>query len=90
MKAAIPRLIRNSQQSKPKANLDLLFLTSFPPEAPLIMKQARDMGIQSIFIGGRESHGKTQGRSEKPEHVDFLIKKLDIHSHCVYNFMSIE
>lgn len=30
---------------------DVLFLASFPPENPLIMKQARDMGIESVFIG---------------------------------------
>ncbi len=33
------------------ANPDILFLASFPSENPLIMKQARDMGIESIFIG---------------------------------------
>ena len=33
------------------ANPDVLFLASFPPESPLIMKQARDMGIESVFIG---------------------------------------
>jgi len=30
---------------------DVLFLASFPPENPLIMKQAREMGIESTFIG---------------------------------------
>ena len=30
---------------------DVLLLASFPPANPLIMKQARDMGIQSIFVG---------------------------------------
>ena len=30
---------------------DVLFLASFPPENPLIMKQARDIGIESVFIG---------------------------------------
>ena len=34
-----------------EANPDVLFIASFPPENPLIMKQARDMGIESIFIG---------------------------------------
>lgn len=34
-----------------EANPDVLFLASFPPESPLIMKQARDMGIESVFIG---------------------------------------
>lgn len=33
------------------AGPDVLFLASFPPENPLIMKQARSMGIESIFIG---------------------------------------
>ena len=33
------------------ANPDVLFLASFPPENPLIMEQARDMGIKSTFIG---------------------------------------
>ena len=33
------------------AEPDVLLLASFPPENPMIMKQARDMGIQSIFIG---------------------------------------
>ena len=33
------------------ANPDVLFLASFPPENPLIMKQARDMEIESVFIG---------------------------------------
>ncbi len=33
------------------ADPDILFIASFPPENPLIMKQARDMGIESIFIG---------------------------------------
>ena len=31
---------------------DVIFLASFPPEVPLIIKEARDMGIKSIFIGG--------------------------------------
>ena len=30
---------------------DVLFIASFPPENPLIMKQARDMGIEAVFIG---------------------------------------
>ena len=34
-----------------EANPDVLFLASFPPEVPLIMKQAREMGIKSTFIG---------------------------------------
>ena len=34
-----------------EANPDVLFLASFPPENPLIMKQARDIGIESDFIG---------------------------------------
>jgi branched-chain amino acid transport system substrate-binding protein len=31
---------------------DALFISGFNPEVPLIMKQAREMGIDSIFIGG--------------------------------------
>ena len=34
-----------------EANADVLLLASFPPESPLIVKQAREMGIQSTFIG---------------------------------------
>ena len=34
-----------------KANPDVLLLASFPPENPIIVKQAREMGIKSIFIG---------------------------------------
>lgn len=34
-----------------EANPDVLLLASFPPANPLIMKQARDMEIESIFIG---------------------------------------
>ena len=34
-----------------EANPDILLLASFPPANPLIMKQARDMGIESTFIG---------------------------------------
>lgn len=30
---------------------DVLLLASFPKEVPMIMKQARDMGIESTFIG---------------------------------------
>ena len=33
------------------ANPDVLFLASFPPEVPLLMQQAREMGIESTFIG---------------------------------------
>lgn len=33
------------------ANPDVLFIASFPPENPLIMKQARDIGIEATFIG---------------------------------------
>ena len=33
------------------ATPDVLFIASFPPENPLIMKQARDMGLESVFIG---------------------------------------
>ena len=34
-----------------EANADVLLLASFPPESPMIIKQAREMGIKSIFIG---------------------------------------
>lgn len=34
-----------------EANADVLLLASFPPESPLIVKQAREMGIKSTFIG---------------------------------------
>ncbi len=34
-----------------EANPDVLFLASFAPEVPLIMKQAREIGITSTFIG---------------------------------------
>lgn len=33
------------------ANPDVLLLASFPPESPLIVKQAREIGIKSTFIG---------------------------------------
>ncbi len=33
------------------ANPDVLLLASFPPESPMIVKQAREMGIKSTFIG---------------------------------------
>ena len=31
---------------------DTLFISGFNPEVPLVMAQAREMGIESIFIGG--------------------------------------
>ena len=31
---------------------DALFISGFNPEVPLVMAQAREMGIESIFIGG--------------------------------------
>ena len=31
---------------------DVLFISGFNPEVPLVMAQAREMGIKSIFIGG--------------------------------------
>ena len=34
------------------ADPDVLFLASFAPEVPRIMKQAREMGITATFIGG--------------------------------------
>ena len=33
------------------ASPDVLLLASFPPESPVIVQQAREMGIQSTFIG---------------------------------------
>ena len=33
------------------ANPDVLLLASFPPESPLIVQQAREIGIKSTFIG---------------------------------------
>ena len=33
------------------ANPDVLLLASFPPENPIIVKQAREIGIKSTFIG---------------------------------------
>ena len=33
------------------ANPDVLLLASFPPENPIIVKQAREMGIKATFIG---------------------------------------
>ena len=34
-----------------EASPDVLLLASFPPESPLIVKEAREMGIKSTFIG---------------------------------------
>ena len=34
-----------------EASADVLLLASFPPESPMIMEQAREMGIKSTFIG---------------------------------------
>ena len=34
-----------------EASPDVLLLASFPPENPIIVKQAREMGIKSTFIG---------------------------------------
>lgn len=33
------------------ANPEVLFVSSFAPEAPLLMKEAREMGIESVFLG---------------------------------------
>lgn len=33
------------------ANPDVLFLASFAPEVPMLINQARDIGIKSVFIG---------------------------------------
>ena len=34
------------------ANPDVILLSSFAPEVPLVIKEARDMGIKTTFIGG--------------------------------------
>ena len=34
------------------ANPDVILLSSFAPEVPLVIKEARDMGIEITFIGG--------------------------------------
>lgn len=34
------------------ANPDVIFLSSFAPEVSLVIKEARDMGIEATFIGG--------------------------------------
>ena len=40
-------------------NPDALFISSFAPEAPLLMKEAREMGIESIFLGSDGWEGDT-------------------------------
>lgn len=35
-----------------EANPDAIFLASFAPEVPLLMKEARDLGITATFVGG--------------------------------------
>ena len=40
-------------------NPDVLFISSFAPEAPLLMKEAREMGIESVFLGSDGWEGDT-------------------------------
>ena len=39
------------KDAAPETDPDILLLASFPPANPLIMKEARDMGITSTFVG---------------------------------------
>lgn len=39
--------LKRVQTAKP----DALFISSFAPESPLLMKEAREMGIESVFLG---------------------------------------
>lgn len=41
------------------ANPDALFISSFAPEAPLLMKAAREIGIESVFLGSDGWEGDT-------------------------------
>ena len=34
------------------ANPDVILLSSFAPEVPLVIKEARDMGIETTIVGG--------------------------------------
>ena len=49
-----------------EANPDVLFLASFAPEVPLLMKAAREMGITATFIGrdGMDDPGNMLGTLE--------------------------
>ena len=58
---------------------DVLFIASFPPEVPLIMEQARAMGITSIFIG-------SDGWDVTPLHTMITDKSLLANSYYCSNF----
>ena len=58
---------------------DVLFLASFPPEVPLIMEQARAMGITSTFIG-------SDGWDVAPFHTMIMDKSLLTDSYYCSNF----
>lgn len=58
---------------------DVLFIASFPPEVPLIMEQARAMGITSIFIG-------SDGWDVAPLHTMITDKSLLANSYYCSNF----
>lgn len=64
---------------------DVVFLASFPLEVPLIIKEARDMGITSIFIGadGMEDPENTLGTLEdnKPLDGTYYTTNLDLTSY---------
>ena len=61
------------------ANPDVLFIASFPPEVPLIMKQARAMGITVKFIG-------SDGWDVAPLHAEIEDKSLLADSYYCSNF----
>ena len=58
---------------------DVLFLASFPPEVPLIMEQARAVGITSTFIG-------SDGWDVAPFHTMIMDKSLLTDSYYCSNF----
>jgi branched-chain amino acid transport system substrate-binding protein len=60
-------------------NPDVLFLASFPPEVPLIMEQARAMGITATFIG-------SDGWDVAPLHAMIEDKSLLADSYHCSNF----
>ena len=60
-------------------NPDVLFLASFPPEVPLIMEQARAMGITATFIG-------SDGWDVAPLHAMITDKSLLTNSYHCSNF----
>lgn len=62
-----------------EANPDVLLLASFPKAVPHIMKQAREMGIESIFIGSDGWDDPLMSTTlEDNEHVDgYFCTNLD-------------